>query len=61
MMGTTPQMCLVPDCAYKTPATMPTYEMVLRDIDLRTCYGTLRCSNQRLLFRLRVARVEVQH
>jgi hypothetical protein len=39
VMAPTPQTCLVPDCVYKTAATLPTYEMVLKDIDLHTRYG----------------------
>eukprot|EP00090_Calanus_glacialis_P020093 TRINITY_DN30893_c0_g1_i1.p1 TRINITY_DN30893_c0_g1~~TRINITY_DN30893_c0_g1_i1.p1 ORF type:complete len:100 (+),score=17.54 TRINITY_DN30893_c0_g1_i1:22-321(+) len=38
-MALTPQRCPVPDCVYKTAATLPTYEMVYKDLDLHTCYG----------------------
>ena len=31
--------CPVADCPYKTPATLPTYEMVYKDLDLLTRYG----------------------
>ena len=38
-MNPTQQMCPVPECGYKTPATLPTYEMVYKDLDLHTRYG----------------------
>ena len=38
-MAPTPMGCPVPDCPYKTPATLPTYEMVYKDLDLHTRYG----------------------
>ena len=38
-MAPTPQMFLVADYVYKTPATLPTDDTVLRDIDLHTRYG----------------------
>jgi hypothetical protein len=38
-MAPTPMGCPVPDCTYKTPATLPTYEMIYKDLDLHTRYG----------------------
>ena len=38
-MAPTPQGCPVPECPYKTPTTLPTYEMVYKDLDLHTRYG----------------------
>jgi hypothetical protein len=38
-MAPTPQPCPVPDCEYTTPATLPTYEMLYKDLDLHTRYG----------------------
>ena len=38
-MAPTPMGYPVPDCTYKTPATLPTYEMIYKDLDLHTRYG----------------------
>ena len=38
-MAPLPQVCPVPDCDYRTPNTLPTYEMVYKDLDLHTRYG----------------------
>ena len=38
-MSPTLQMYPVPDCGYKNPATLPTYEIVYKDLDLHTRYG----------------------
>ena len=38
-MAPTPQTCPVPACEYRTPATLPNYEMLYRDLDLHTRYG----------------------
>ena len=38
-MAPTAMGCPVPDCPYKTPATLPTYEMIYKDLDLHTRYG----------------------
>ena len=38
-MAPAPQKCPVPSCEYQTPATLPTYDMVYKDLDLHTRYG----------------------
>ena len=38
-MPPTQQPRPVPDCEYRTPATLPSYEMVYRDLELHTRYG----------------------
>ena len=38
-MAPNPVNCLVPTCDYKTPATLPNYDAVYRDLDLHTKYA----------------------
>ena len=38
-MAPTPETCPVADCEYKTVATLPTYKMVFKALDLHTHYG----------------------
>ena len=35
-MAPAPVKCSVPTCEYKTPATLPTYDTIYRDLDLHT-------------------------
>ena len=38
-MAPAPLKCPVTTCEYKTPATLPTYDTIYRDLDLHTRYA----------------------